>query len=648
MRAHAVAVASFAVLLGSAADAAAQGQPFFDGLWEVRAAVRGTFGDEGRSLAERVDNLSARLTAWDDTITERASAYRAELRDAAPAEAAQIHAALGALFLQRSRLQEALAEYDAASLIAPQPGRFQRFRGAILEVLGRADDAAAAFHSAWLLDPDDPLAAYLALTRGEAGDPDRERMRDTLLRAQREAIGGSAGAPADAFLPIRAFGDPRAAVPVFPLARYGEAFARHLEGAHEDGLTALRSAAVTDPLVVDSAMDLPAMAQASAALRQGEIGAAVTALEAVVDRAPDSSEARRLLATAYDLAGDLVRSIEQLEIAIGLRQDDERSWLDLVRARRVTADVAGVRDTLERAVAAASRSGELRWQLAELSRVRDDGGAALTHYAEAARLPALAGDGGLYRWESELAYLLEDVERAVRVAERRLRLVPAQPSAHRDLANLYTNQGRHEAAYHELAIAVWLDPSDPISLSALGLNHLARGLPAEAVGPLERAVALSPGFRQARYALGQALVRVGRRKEGRQQLQEFQRMHTDWMTSLREGFAVSQRKRRAELESADGQHERAAGTWLEVIALDPDDAQNHLRLAEELLSAGLPEESLQALVNAAALDGVAEVHLRIANVLTLLGRDQEAALARDTYQRLRLADLTRPADPGNR
>jgi hypothetical protein len=41
------------------------------------------------------------------------------------------------------------------------------------------------------------------------------------------------------------------------------------------------------------------------------------------------------------------------------------------------------------------------------------------------------------------------------------------------------------------------------------------------------------------------------------------------------------------------------------------------------------------------MDGVAEVHLRLADVLARLGRARESGLARETYERLRLEDFRR-------
>jgi hypothetical protein len=58
-----------------------------------------------------------------------------------------------------------------------------------------------------------------------------------------------------------------------------------------------------------------------------------------------------------------------------------------------------------------------------------------------------------------------------------------------------------------------------------------------------------------------------------------------------------------------------------------------------MVAPGRPDEALQLLIAAAAVDGVAEVHLRIAQVLSVLGRHRESALAWETYEQLRLDDL---------
>jgi predicted Zn-dependent protease len=78
-----------------------------------------------------------------------------------------------------------------------------------------------------------------------------------------------------------------------------------------------------------------------------------------------------------------------------------------------------------------------------------------------------------------------------------------------------------------------------------------------------------------------------------------------------------------------------------VVKQQPGVARNYVDLADALIQGGQLEASIEYLVKAAELDGVAEVHRRLADVLAQLGRIRESALARQTYERLRFEDFQR-------
>jgi tetratricopeptide (TPR) repeat protein len=136
---------------------------------------------------------------------------------------------------------------------------------------------------------------------------------------------------------------------------------------------------------------------------------------------------------------------------------------------------------------------------------------------------------------------------------------------------------------------------------------------------------------------------VGRRREARPDLAVYQRLQKERGDRLRLGLEAANLRREAAQHSLAGRHRQAVQKWMEVIALEPRVAQNYLDLAEALVKSGELEESLGYFVKAAELDGVAEVHLRISKVLAALGRTEESALARQTYQQLQLADFARRA-----
>ena len=198
-----------------------------------------------------------------------------------------------------------------------------------------------------------------------------------------------------------------------------------------------------------------------------------------------------------------------------------------------------------------------------------------------------------------------------------------------------------DEAFAELAIAAWLDPDDPLTLVALGRSLMADRRDEDAVAALERAVTLQPDLREARYALAQALTRASRPADARRHLLEFERQRAEAVTRERRALDIAAAKGEAATKSAAGQHRQAVDIWKKVIALEPDVAQNYLELAEALVKAGALEESLHYFVKTAEMDGVAEVHLRLADVLARLGRTRESGLARETYERLRLEDFRR-------
>jgi tetratricopeptide (TPR) repeat protein len=146
-------------------------------------------------------------------------------------------------------------------------------------------------------------------------------------------------------------------------------------------------------------------------------------------------------------------------------------------------------------------------------------------------------------------------------------------------------------------------------------------------------------MREARYAFAQALTRVGRRDQGVQQLAEFARLRREAADQATRDDALAAVKAEARRYSLAGQHRQAAQTWTKAVTLEPGLAQNYVELADALVKAGQLELSVQYLVKAAERDGVADVHLRLAEVLGRLGRNRESALARQTYERLQIQDF---------
>ena len=634
-------VALVVASLASPRDAAAQRAPVVRALTDLRNALDGTYGDEGSEVARRLDALSEAGANWDRTIRETELKLRPRIEGASPDDAAIAHETLGSAYIERGRFADAVTEFEAASRLAPQRAPLHMLRAFAHDANGSPDLATAAFRQAWTLAPDDPVIAYLAAARSATVEADLTRVRDTLLRTVRGVIRGArSGTPTPFSSPPVSLSEPDG-TPLFPLARYADGFALATRGQIDQAVARLRAAATSDPLIADPASQTEDLRQVAESLRRGSLRTARASLEKVVATLPRSSEAHRMLGTAAAIAGDTRTSIEHFESALRIRPDDERSWMALANTHVETGALLEAVRTLEKAVAAIPDSGGLRWRLAGLLVKAEQNADALSQYREAERLAPLSGRAQVHQAVATLALMQLDAESTAAAVDRRVRANLNDASAHRDLASVYIRQGRQDEAFAELAIAAWLDPNDALTFVALGRGLMADGRDEVAVAALEHAMTLQPNLREARYALAQALTRASKPDEARRQLVEFERQRTEAVAREQRDIDIAAAKADAATKSAAGQHVQAVATWKKVIALEPNVAQNYLDLAETLVKAGRLEESLQYFVKTAELDGVAEVHLRLADVLARLGRTRESALARETYERLRLEDFRR-------
>ena len=635
-----IAAALVAALSAVPGNAAAQRAPVLRALADLRIALNGTYGDEGGEIARRLDDLSAAVANWDRSIRETEQNVRSRLENASPEDAARAHETLGSVYLERGRLADAVTEFEAASRLGPQQSSLPLWTAFALDATGNADRATVAFRRAWTLDSDNPMTAYLAIAHSAIEAADLTRARDVLSRSVQGVIRGGRSQPSSFSSPPLSLDESGGAVP-FPLARYADAFARMTQGQLDEGVAGTRKAAANDPLVSDPVAQTTGMREASDALRKGSLRTALSALEKVVKASPGSSEAHRMLGTAAGLAGDLRASVLHFEAALKLRADDERAWLAFASMQLDSGNLADAVRTLEKAIAAIPQSGRLRWRLAGLLGTLNRGDEALAQYSEVARLMPVAGRAAVHQAISSAATLQQNVARAGAAGELRVRANLNDAGAHRDLASLYVKEGRRDEAFAELAIAVLLDPDDPVTLVALGQSLMADRRDEDAVAALERAVSLQPNLRDARYALAQALTRASRRADAERHLVEFERQRAEAVIRERRAIDIAAIREDAAAKSAAGQHRQAIESLQKVISLEPDVAQNYLDLAEALVKAGRLADSLQYFVKTAEIEGIADVHFRLAEVLARLGRTRESGLARETYERLRLEDFRR-------
>ena len=634
------------VLLPS--TAAAQRGPFFSAVVAFYRSSVGLYGDEGAQLTAQLAAMSTVLDRWDLEIRDAEGELRSRLQSVDDIQTRlQIHTTLASLYIERGRLDDALREFDEDISIDPRRAAFHRLKGLVLQAASRQAEAADAFRTAWLLDADDPQNAYRLIASRSVGTTPQEieRARGTLANVERGLIRrGQAGTSAP-FTNLSGIVDDAGGGMAFVPAAYASGFSFILQGELDRGVAELRSAIASDSLVSDPVSRSEPMVRGIAALRQGAVASAVEHLETAVAGAPDSSEAHRVLATAYSITGDIARSVQHLRDAVRLNPRDERSRLALAQTLAAAGRSAEAEDVLRTAVAELPDASALRWRLSTQSQAgQDDHDLALLDMAD--RFVLLVGKGELYRVLAGLAQLHLDDAKAIALLERAVRITPNNAAAHKALGRAYVENGLENEGYAELVIALLLGPDDVETLTALGRWHLTADQPARSVEALERAVGIDPTDRLAVHALAGALIRVGRVSEGKQRLQESERLQAQAIDNERRVKAAAVLRLNAEMRMAERDYTDAVNIWRQAILLQPGSAAVQLRLAEALVAANRPDEAVTEYLTAISLKAPADAHRRLAELYDSLARSSEAARERAAYVERRLEELRQRAEQG--
>jgi tetratricopeptide (TPR) repeat protein len=264
------------------------------------------------------------------------------------------------------------------------------------------------------------------------------------------------------------------------------------------------------------------------------------------------------------------------------------------------------------------------------------------------RLVLLVGKGELYRALAGLAQLHLDEATAIGLLERAVRTTPNNAAAHKALGRAYAENGREVEGYAELVVALLLDPDDVEALTALGTWHLtadnAGDSVARSVDALERAVSIDPTNRLAVQALAGALIRVGRVSEGKQRLQESERLQAQAIEDDRRVKTAAVLGLNAEMRMAERDYAGAADIWRQAIQLQPGSAAVHLRLAEALAAANRLDEAVAEYLTAISLNAGTDTHRRLALLYDSLGRTGEAGRERALHVERRLEELRQRAE----
>ncbi len=300
-----------------------QKQVFVGAVRDLSISLIGRFGDEGRRLHSDVDALEAALRGWDQSIAAFETALKAGRVDA------DAQAALGTVYLDRYRLQDALRAFDAAAKLAPRRADVHQFAAMVHGLAGRPAEALRELRRAQAIQPDDAVTRYeIARYTMELGEASPAA---TVFTSFHQAALKQLSGPQHVEAPFSRPGLLRqtaGVAPLFPPAPYAQAFESLMKGRFEEGIAACRKALEAD-LLLEPSSGADQMLAGSTALRTGDLPGALRYLSEAVAADPNRSEAHRLLGVASRLDEQLEQSVAAFSAAVRLHPANERARVGL-------------------------------------------------------------------------------------------------------------------------------------------------------------------------------------------------------------------------------------------------------------------------------------------------------------------------------
>jgi len=640
MRCRVVASLAAVALVAAAPGYAQNTNPksaFTEALARFSLALDGAFGDEGPVASVSLAALDRARQQWDAVIRTYETGLAAEIASAPPQTGARMHLALGGAYLDRGRLRDAEREFDEAIRLDSARVEALTARGLIARPAAALDD----FERAVALTPADPVRAYLLAREMVLLDKDDAARAAALRRFV--AVQAAAGSSPDAMPFIRPglVQEVPDIEPFFPPAAYIDGFRALAEGRYEDAISRLRTATILDPLITPAASIADRLRAAGTALRNGDTGTAIAQLEAASAAAPRASEVHRLLGLSCLANEDTDRGLAELRLAITLDAGYERPRLDLARALFDRQQFAEAVTVLTDTLAAIPDSGRARYLLGLAYQRQGNYAGAMEQLERADSLEPLLGRNSIHQSLGALRRSQQDYDGAIAAFSRRIDLVPNDPAAHHELAEMYVRRSRLDEALAEYTVALMLDPRRADSQVGVAQVYVREGRFAEAAAAGKRATALAADHKEARYVLATSLLRLGRADEGNRELQAYQRLQSEATALQAKRLEIAAFRRDATVSAANGDHARAVALLRKALDAAPGDPASELDLGLALLRAGQAAEAIPHLRAGAVPGGAPDVHRHLAAAYEAAGQADDSRRERALYARARQEALRR-------
>jgi tetratricopeptide (TPR) repeat protein len=606
---------------------------FVEALQQFTRAQAGTFGDEGAPLLRSLASMSEALERWDRAVKQ----FQADANPWVPP--AERDLAVATVLLDRHRIEDALRAVKAAENQDDSRADVYTLQALAYAASNRPGEAVRALRRASALDPDNPATFYtLAQHLARMGQPEEAaRARRDFQRAleKRDAAPDGSLPGATPFERVDLLRQIAGVAPIFPQARYVEGYAALRTGDYQTAIGRFSDASPNDQLVAGDPVARDRVARAGSMIREGRLGSALEELQRLSADTPDHAEAHRLLGLTYWLGAQHGKSIEHLRTAIRLAPHDERARIALADVLAEDRRLAEAERELSQALESGMPSAVGRYRLAQLYERQSLLPRAVSSLHDSEAFGPVIGRDEFYRGLGSLLVNQADFDGAVAAYTRRIEVNPNNGEAHRQLGEIYFLQGRDEEALSEFLAATWLDPRDARADAAAGQVHVRMLDYADASVALERALSLDPGLREARYALGTSLMRLGRTEDAKRQLETFQQQQSEVEAAGQQAFELDALRREGSKSLLAGAYDPAITSFEDALKIEPS-ARSHRDLGLALLRARRLQEAIDHLDASQRLEETAEGYAYLADAHAAAGNRDESARQRTLSQQITL------------
>jgi tetratricopeptide (TPR) repeat protein/tRNA A-37 threonylcarbamoyl transferase component Bud32 len=576
--------------------------------WETEQAANAALEEadtwqQARRLPEAL--AAARRAAWlidsgvaSETVAERVHARRDDL---------ELVEKLENVRLEMTAVDEGHFDYARSNRLYGEA-----FRGAGLDVEALPPDqvgesirkttvavelAAALDHWAFTHGPDNPKAAswkhLLRVARAADPDPDRSRLRDALMQADKKTLMDLATADT--------------ALRFLPSTLCMLTTALRQAGADQNAVTLLREAQRRHP---DDFWINTDLAMAFLPSQPHHLEESLRFFTVALALRPQSPGAHYNVGFALGVRGDLDEAIAQFQEAIRLKDDYAQAHYNLgstqAKKGQLDAAIAEFREAIRFKKDLASAHQNLGFALAKKGKLDE----AIFEYREAIRLKT---DNALAH--NNLGNALNDKGLLVdAIAEYReaVRLKKDYPEAHGNLGSALIRNGHQDEGIAEYREAVRLKPELAGTHNNLGAALRDNGQHSEAIAEFREAIGLNKDFVEAHFNLANALREKGLLAAAMAEYLEAIR--------LKEDFPEAHSNLGAAL-AATGRFEQAIAEFRAAIRLKKDYPEAHCNLGSALAAKGQPDEAIAEFREAMRLkEGYADAHCGLGNALMAKGQ----------------------------